>query len=115
MLVVAAVASAGVLGAHIGASANAHAEPAAAPSPSYELGYTKAVNDIRIMASRMRAEGFDLAEINVANRIPALCAKESAAMRTGRDGSDGQSINGPEFLRGCTDGLNSVVRGGTAY
>lgn len=93
------------------ASGSAQAEPVVTSGPSYQLGYARAVRDVQTMASRMRAEGFELADIDISGRIPALCARESATA----SGEDIPDFDGPEFLQGCTDGMKALVRAGIAY
>ena len=97
------------LGAAVVSSGSALADPAAPTSPSYQLGYDEAVRDVGIMASRMRAEGFQLADINISSRIPTLCARESDSAQTTQD------FDSQEFLRGCTDAMKNLVSVGIAY
>jgi hypothetical protein len=87
---------------------SAHAEAATTTSPSYQMGYTKALADVQLAASRMRAEGFDLADIDISSRIPTLCAKESASVQAV------PGFSGADFVRGCADGMKSLVQAGIA-
>lgn len=76
---------------------------------SYHLGYAHAVASVQRTAAHMRAEGFDLGDIVISSRIPALCARETTRMQ----GVSG--LNDTEFFRGCTDGMVSMVEIGVAY
>ncbi|KAA1250812.1 hypothetical protein F0Q45_07500 [Mycobacterium simiae] len=76
--------------------------------PSYQLGYTKAVKDGRFTVSRMRAMGFPEDAINLSDRVNTVCAKELSAMQSVN------GVNGPDFLRGCESGVQSLVDAGLA-
>ncbi|RUP00902.1 MAG: hypothetical protein EKK34_32055 [Mycobacterium sp.] len=82
------------------------AEGAGNTRPSYQLGYTKTFNDLDILARRARAEGLALEDLDFSSRIPAVCAREAQSV------GDSTELNGPDFLRGCADGINSLVRAG---
>lgn len=96
------------------AAGSATAEPAESArdggtgenSRSYQLGYTKTFNDLDILASRMRAEGFALEDVDISSRIPAVCANEAQSV------DESTEFDGPDFMRGCADGIDSLVQAG---
>ncbi|ODQ98423.1 hypothetical protein BST27_17395 [Mycobacterium intermedium] len=75
---------------------------------AYELGYSQAVAAVQDTATHMRAEGFQLADIVISSRIPALCAREAAQVQ-------GLASGNADFFRGCTDGMMAMVEIGVAY
>lgn len=85
------------------------AESAGKTSPSYQLGYNKTYSDYDILASRMRAEGFALEDIEISSRIPTVCANEARSVQPT------PGLDGPDFLRGCADGIKNLVQAGIAY
>jgi hypothetical protein len=94
-----------LVGLAVIAAASAHADPSKTPrtqSPSYQLGYSKTVKDVQLIASRMRAEGFQLGDIDIYSRTPSVFAKESASVRTF------PGLNEPEVLQG-SDGMKTVT------
>ncbi|OSC36751.1 hypothetical protein [Mycobacterium decipiens] len=100
-----AVAIGTAMGATVFAAGTAQADPTET-SASYQLGYTRAVKDGQLTASRARAEGLSPEFIVVSTRIPALCAKESASVQSF------PGFNGPDFMRGCADGMKTLVESG---
>lgn len=97
------------LGAFLVASPPVHADPTVIASPSYQLGYNRAVLDGRGTANRMRQMGLPESSIVISNQIPDLCARELGSVQTM------QGLNGPDFLRGCADGMQSLVAAGVAH
>ncbi|ETW24268.1 hypothetical protein [Mycobacterium gastri] len=97
-------------GAALLASAPAVADVAdvAETGPSYQLGYTKAVQDGRFTVSRMRAMGFPDDAIVISNQVHKVCARELASVQTVA------GVNGADFLRGCASGVQSLVEAGMA-
>lgn len=85
------------------------AESAGKTSPSYQLGYNKTYSDYDILASRMRAEGFALEDVDISSRIPTVCANEARSVQST------PGLDGPDFMRGCADGIESLVQAGIAY
>ncbi|SON60574.1 hypothetical protein MSIMFI_02069 [Mycobacterium simulans] len=104
-----ALAIGGSLGAALVAASSAQADTTDMTSPSFQLGYSKAVKDGQLTATRMRAEGFSVEHILVSSRIPTICAKEAATVATF------PSLDRADFLRGCTEGMKSLVESGLAY
>lgn len=92
----------------VSAPALADTADTAETGPSYQLGYTKAVEDGRFTVSKMRAMGFPEDAIDLSGRVNKVCAKELSAMQS----VDG--VNGPDFLRGCASGVQSLVDAGLA-
>jgi hypothetical protein len=84
------------------------AESAGSTSASYRLGYNKTYSDYDILASRMRAEGFAVEDVDISSRIPAVCANEARSVQTT------PGLDGPDFMRGCADGIKSLIRAGIA-
>jgi len=86
----------------------ARAGGAGTSSPSYQLGYHQTFSDYEIVASRMRAEGFTLEDIDISSRVPAVCANEAQSVQSTPE------LTGPDFLRGCADAVESLVDAGIA-
>ncbi|MCV7146083.1 hypothetical protein [Mycobacterium riyadhense] len=101
-----ALAIGGSLGAALVAASSAQADTTDTTSPSYQLGYSKAIKDGQLTATRMRAEGFSMEHIPVSSRIPTICAKEAASVETF------PSLDHADFLRGCAAGVQSLVASG---
>ncbi|VBA59114.1 hypothetical protein [Mycobacterium attenuatum] len=96
----------------IAAAALLASAPAAADvaetGPSYQLGYTKAVEDGRFTVNKMRAMGFPDEAIVISNQVPKVCARELASVQGVKGVNDG------DFLRGCASGVQSLVDAGLA-
>ncbi|KZS85636.1 hypothetical protein [Mycobacterium persicum] len=94
-------------GAALLASAPAFAD-VAETGPSYQLGYTKAVQDGGFTVSRMRAMGFPDDAIVISSQVHKVCARELASVQavTG--------VNDADFLRGCASGVQSLIDAGMA-
>lgn len=94
-------------GAALLASAPAFAD-VAETGPSYQLGYTKAVQDGGFTVSRMRAMGFPDYAIVISSQVHKVCARELASVQavTG--------VNDADFLRGCASGVQSLIDAGMA-
>lgn len=86
----------------------ARAGGAGTNTPSYQLGYHQTFSDYEIVASRMRAEGFTLEDIDISSRVPAVCANEAQSVQSTPE------LTGPDFLRGCADAVESLVDAGIA-
>ncbi|KZS63265.1 hypothetical protein [Mycobacterium ostraviense] len=99
-----------IAGAALLASAPAVADVAdvAETGPSYQLGYTKAVQDGRFTVSRMRAMGFPDDAIVISSQVHKVCTRELASVQAVA------GVNGADFLRGCAGGLQSLVDAGMA-
>jgi hypothetical protein len=83
---------------------NAPADGVDTSSPSYQLGYHQTFSDYEIVASRMRAEGFGLEDIEISGRVDAVCANEAQSVQSTPE------LTGPEFMRGCADAVESLVQ-----
>lgn len=102
------------VGAAVVAASSASADPvesvrsdsAGKTSSSYQLGYHKTSNDLEILASRMRAEGFTLEDVDISSRIAAVCASEARSVE------ESPEFDGSDFMRGCADGIDSLVQAG---
>lgn len=108
-LTILAVAS---VGAAVMAASSANADPAETAradgagnsSPAYQLGYHQTFTDYEILASRMRAEGFALEDIDISGRIAAVCANEAQSV------VDTPELTGPDFIRDCADAVENLVQ-----
>lgn len=106
------------VGAGVIAASSANADPAGTgladgagtgtTSPAYQLGYHQTFSDYEIIASRMRAEGFTLEDIDISSRVPAVCANEAQSVQSTPE------LTGPDFTRGCADAVESLVEAGIA-
>lgn len=71
--------------------------------------YARAVKDGRFTVTRMRAMGFPDDAIVFSSQVNKVCARELTSAQTV------EGLNGPDFLRGCANGLQSLVDAGIAY
>ncbi|AGZ50811.1 hypothetical protein PJK45_18540 [Mycobacterium kansasii] len=94
-------------GAALLASAPAFAD-VAETGPSYQLGYTKAVQDGGFTVGRMRAMGFPDDAIVISSQVHKVCARELASVQAVA------GVNDADFLRGCASGVQSLVDAGMA-
>lgn len=101
------------VGAAVAVASGANADPAETDaadttSPSYQLGYHQTFSDYEIVASRMRAEGLSVEDIEISSRVPAVCANEAQSVQNTPE------LTGPDFMRGCADAVKSLVQAGIA-